>query len=495
MTTVIVNQFDGGQAEDIRTFNTNQQETSFNFNIYSNPHMLTPYIDMVAETMTSGTTTDFALTDVNSIIISGTTSLVALGRASSGSNAPTFFRKNSSSDITSGWQLYASGVNNKVAGSLVIYKSFAYCLGDTATAHNLQKFDGVSTVSTIDTLTNTNYSSVVPRPFVHPEDNVMYFADGNIIGKYDGSTFTATAFTLPDDKVVVSLTNYGAYLAIACRPKNGSGNSVCYLWGRDTSSTLLQGVLDLGDSQVNIIENLNNKLFFVLTKNSVGSYSNILQNILSVRGYSGGEVETITEVNIASTLTVSTVKQKVNEHLYFFFSGDTALYRFGKGKNGKYFLSHDRAYPSGATTIQGFSILGDFMWISYGTASTSFRFDRTISLSESQLYATTSTYVTTVNPSMVAGDRYKLKELIAVSIAFTGGTACNLKVSYDGGDYTTLISSSATGEKVIEATASNSDGSPLGEGREIQFKAESTGNAKIKEIKYIYREVITQMSR
>lgn len=493
MALVILNQFDGGQAQDVRDFSTNKQETSYNFDIFTTPHYLRPYIDMVAETTVSGTITDYDITDVDSIIVSGTPTYVALGRTSSGFSTPRFFKKDSTSDITSGWQLYASGVNIKVANSLVVYKGFAYCLGDTSSAYTLQKYDGASTVTTIGTTTGYNSAGVVPRPFVHPEDNVLYIGAGNVISSYDGSTFTATAFTLPDDKIIVSITSYGGYLAIACRPKNGVGNSVCYLWGRDTTLNTVQASIDLGAGQVNIVENLYNNLFFVISESSVGNYSNVVNNSMAIKGYAGGAVETIFEFQLSSSFgtALNNQKRKQNDFLYFGFTNDTAIYRFGKNKDGQYTLSHDRAYPSGATTIRGFSLSGDVMWLSFDTSGSSSLLYRTRVASESQAYTTTSTYVTTINPSMPIEDRYRHKQLQAVSISFTGGTAVNLKVSVDGGSYTTIISSSATGEQVVEATNFN-DSTPLPDGRELQFKIESTGNAKIKEVRYRYDVLETQ---
>lgn len=494
MALVIINQFDGGQAEDIRTFATNEQETSYNFDIYTKPQYLVPYIDMIAETTSSGTITDYAITDVDAITVAGTTSLVALGRASLGSANPHFFRKSSSSDITSSWQSYATGVNNVVAGSLVVYKGFAYCLGDTTAAHNLQKFDGTSSVSTIGTL--AGYSNPCAKPFVHPEDNKLYMGSANIISRYDGTTFTATALTLPDDKMIVSLTSYGGYLAIACRPKNGVGNSVCYLWDVGSAPTTVQSVMDLGAGQVNIVENLYNNLFFTVTKGVVGSYSSVVSNILSIKGYAGGAVETIKEVTLSSSLgtAMNVFKQKRDEHLYFAFSNDTAIYRFGRGKNGSYFLSHDRAYPSGTTTVTGFSLIGDFMWLGYSTNSTSNLFWRTRAPSESQAYTTTSTYKTTINPSMPLEDRYKHKQLEAVAISFTAGATCNFKYSVDGSAMTSIIAdTTASGEITVEASAL-ADNSPFLDGREYQFQAETTGNGKIKEIRYKYRVLASQLS-
>lgn len=494
MKTSSLSRFDGGHAEDSRTTTTNECETCDNFDVFSNPHLLKPYIDTVAETMTSGTTTDYALTDVDSIIASGTVSLVALGRTSSGVNTPAFFRKDSSSDITSGWQYYASGVNSVVSSSLVVYKGFAYCLGDSATAHNLQKFDG-SAVATIGTLTNTNYSTKVPRPFVHPEDNVLYFADGNIIGKYDGSSFTASAFTgLPSDKVIVSLTNYGAYLVIVCRPKNGVGNSTMYFWGRDTGLNTVQESIDLGSSQVNIVENIDNQLIVISTQNVIGNYSNIRQNRLIAKVYAGGALQPVKEILLSSSFgtALNTIKVKKDDKVYFGFSDDTSIYVFGKNKLGSWFLSHNRGLPTGTTTLTNFSIVGDFIFVAFNTAAQSNQFRRTLALSETVAYTATSTYRTTINPSMPLLDRGHMKKLHGIQIFTTDAASGTLTVKYsvDGSSFTTCgTQNNATGTYVIECLTEN--GSPFKDGREYQFQIESTGGLQIKEIRYRY-ELVNQ---
>ena len=484
--TVIQNQFDGGVAEDVRSHRTNECESSDNFDCLNNSYKISPHIGTALETMTSGVTTDFALTDVDSITVAGSISLVALGRVSSGNNSPSFYRKGSTTDITSSWQHYADGANTKVDGSLVVYKGDAYCLGDTNTAHNLQKFDGYTTVSTIGTITNTNYTSIVPRPFVHPEDNILYMADGNIIASYNGSSFTASAFVLPSDKIVVSLTNYGGYLVVACRPKNGAGKSTMYFWGRDTSNTLIQESIDLGNVQVNIVENIENQLVVVSTKISVGQYSSILNNKLTISMYTGGAMQVIKELPLSSSLgtALNNMKVKKGNKLYFCISGDTSIYVFGKNKSGQYVVARDKGVPTGATFIYNFSIISDFMWISYAIGATSYYFSRTLSLAESQNYPT-STYKTTINPSMSGGDRDKNKQLEAIQVTFSGTGTGTLKYYTDGGSVTTLGSASITTFGVLEASTETT-GIPLKTGREYQFQIETSGNLSVTDIRYRY---------
>lgn len=494
MTVVKINTFDGGLAQDTRTFAINQNTTSVNFDIFNDGHYMTPYVDQIAETMVSGTTTDFALTDVDMITVAGTASMVALGQENSGSAKPTFFRKNSTTDVTSSWQLYATGTGTKLTQSLVVYKDNAYCLAlDGASNFTLQKFDGVSTVTTIGTLAGA-FTSAYPRPFVHPLDNVMYSAVSNIISRYDGTTFTATAFTLPSNKVVVSMCDYGQYLAILCRHKNNSANSTIYLWGRDTSLTTLQGSIDLGAVQGNIIENLNNVLIVVCTMSSAGNYTTINDRRLVIKGYAGGAVTTIKNFQISTSYTINNYKFKNNDKLYFGFGGDTGIYCFGRNDT-EYFLSKDRAYPASPVlqNLNGLSMVGNVLFTAYSSASVNNYFYRTRISPDSLTYNNVSSWTSTVNQGIVIEDRYRQKQLNAMYIAFTGGTLVNLKYSFDGGSTLTAVASSDTGEVVIEATK-NTDDSPLGNGRELTITVESTGNAKIKEIAYRYEIMDTQVN-
>lgn len=490
-TTVIINRFDGGHAEDVRTENTNECETCDNYDVFSNPHMLKPYIDQVAETVSSGVVTDQKITDVDSMVILGVTEMIALGQNGSSDTSPTFFRKTSTSDITSPWQNYASAATSgsKVAGTLCVYKGKGYALGDTASAYKLVEWDGTSTVTDKGSL--GGYAFPPARPFVHPEDNILYMGAANIISKYDGTTFTGTAFTLPNDKVIVSLTNYGAYLVIVCRPKNGVGNSTMYFWGRDTSLTTVQESIDLGSSQVNIVENVDNQLWVASSMTQVGNFGNILQNRLFLTIYAGGSLVPIKEVLLGSLFgtALNVIKRKMNNKIFFGFSNDTSIYCFGKNKAGRYFLSHNRGLPSGTSTLWGISFAGDIMWTAFDTALQANQLKRTVSLSESQTYNATSSYRTTINPNMSPAHRGRKKKLISIQVlvddATTGATV--LKYSVDGSAFTTCVSqSNASNIFKVEALA-ESTGTPFQDGIEYQFQVDTTGNVPIKEIRYRYQ--------
>jgi len=101
MKKTIINRFDNGQAEDVRTTSGFFSEQSYNFDITTKPHSLIPKKDMIAESFSGGTITDYDITDVVPATYSGTTYIFGYGRESSSSTKAAFFRKSSSSDITS----------------------------------------------------------------------------------------------------------------------------------------------------------------------------------------------------------------------------------------------------------------------------------------------------------------------------------------------------------------------------------------------------------
>lgn len=503
MPTVIINKFDGGQADDVRTFSTDQCTESNNFDIFTEPHRLNPYSDSIADTADVAIA-DSEISDVDVCEISGTEYIVGAGFTSSSSDVLSFYTKTT---VTGAFALQASASGNAfVKGSLVTYKKLAYAVDTNGSGtYRLVRFNGASSVSNIG-----NISAAASKPvscFVHPEDNVLYVVIENVIAKWDGTTFSTVSTILPLNYTSSSITNYGGYLAITMNAQSGSRNPMCLLWGRDTTINTLQGSIDLGEGYVGVVENINNNLFFIMSPYS--SFSTNNQNKIIVKGYAGGSVETVAELNDNSTLSIGTVqtyKAKKDNRVYFGFGNSDCVWTFGKNKDGRYAITQDRFITNGTQissnpatgTFSGVSIIGDVMWIGGISITNVYTLMRSRVVSgEGLLYTSTSKYVTTVNPSMLTEDRYKDKQLEAVQVAFTaaspGATDSTvvLKYGFDGGSLTTAISSAQeNGEYVVEATNDN-DGEPFLSGRELTLQLESTQNAKIKEVRYKYKVLNT----
>lgn len=499
MTThVVKNKWDGGHAEDLRTHATDECEKSLNFDIFTNPHKLIPYPDTQAETADAYTIDDIEIADVDYAIISGTYYLMGVGYETNVSVKPTFWNKSSiGGSGTINWSSYAvSAGNTYQKRSGVVYKDQFYALGfNGSNQYSLYRFNSAGSVTAIGTISSS--STDYAKPFVHPQDNILYIIIGTSITTWDGSNLATTTTILPTGMKPVSVTDYGSYLAIGMTPARGNGNITVYLWGRDTTVNTLQGSVDFGEGSLAVLENLNNNLFAVVnTQNSIASpYANFV-----VKGYSGGAVENIKTITILTTQSIGVSKVKNGNRLYFGSANDDCVFVLGKNKSNKYIVTKDRYFFNGTTigsSVGFLAMIGQVMWRGFATIGGVYTIMRSLinSLGESFTYSSSSIYKTTINPNMPLADRYKLKTLKGVRISFTGKASGTIKVkhSIDGSNLATSISETTTAiEDVKESDTIAVTSSPftVGEsfdsGREFQFQIESTGGVEVKELEYWY---------
>lgn len=495
--TVIQNKFDGGIAEDIRTTATDQCEESLNFDVFTNPHYLQPYPDSTTEKVDiGGNLYDISPQNMSEVFVTSFRSGLPFwtygyetdGVTASSSHPQVYYKANYNDNWTSGGYV---GTHDLVRGSGVIFRETPYMLEyNSATyTYGLLKVTYPSTTPVVaGTITMSATDNSYCKPFVHPEDNVLYLGFGNNIVSWDDSTFSTYSSIIPSHLNITSLTNYGTYLVIACAPKSGYGKSRVYLWGRDGTINTLQGTIDVGGDSVKIVENINDNLVIVLSSFNYGSTTSTRK--LFIKMYAGGAVEPIKTITVNTNSNIQYLyKGKTQDKLYFTGDGEDCLYAFGKNKEGAYVLTKDRylyngAFVNSALNSVGFSIIGDILYAGFKTIANTLKFFRT-----GAAYTSTSIYKTTINPSMSVGDRYRLKQLEAVQISYTGASSGTTVVKYsvDGSSFTTLISdTNTTGEHTTVATQEITTGNALLSGREFQFKIESTGGAKIKEIRYRY---------
>lgn len=492
MPKVIINRFDNGQAEDVRTTSDFFCEQSYNFDITTKPHSLIPKRDMVAETFSGGTITDYDITDVVPATYSSTTYIFGYGRESSSSTKAAFFRKSSSSDITSAWQsvvAYTASVSTPVAGTLVEYRGLLYAL----TSSNLIELTDLTTITSKGNIVGTANTNGV-KPLVHPEDDILYFANANVVGSYDkgSNTFTGTAYEVPTDYIITSLTTYGADLAIACKPKTGQGNSVVFIWNRDTTNVFARAVIDWGDNNLEILENLNEVLIGVSATKNIGSFTTNRDYKYSVSAYAGGSPVQIAEFYRSSYYVLKPYKAKDTNKLYFGFDTDNVVYTVGKNKQGRYFVcgesyvTSNGSSPAGALT--GISLVSDTLFVSY-TDDVSGYLTRTTTT-----YNNDCVYITTINPSMSEADFYEKKKLKRVLVSYNVKSANGtVEIGYYNDESATLknITSktqSSTGQYLTEEVRAE-NGAAFFDAYEYKFRLVSSGNVEIKSFIYEYENI------
>jgi len=497
MSTVTIDTFDGGIAEDIRTRSSNQCETSVNFDILTNPHKLIPYSDPVAETSLDGPMTDDSITDVAVVVVSGVPTIYGMGRVSSVSQDVAIFRKNSTTDITAGFTQVATNGNDLTPGTLIEYKDFLWFMAGGSTFH---KFTAPSTIAGVATLAGPYTTNFAPKPFRHPIDDTLYMAIGNLVYKFDNVVYTTPTitYTLAVNFEIQSFTEYGNYLAIGGKYLGKHKKSSVYLADRDiTTQQKPQQVLDWGEGSLMIIENVGGTLMGISYTENVGSFNTSTEYKLYIKGYSGGKVETIKEIITGSVENLRIWKSKNGDRLYFGFNGDNAIYVLAKNKSGYWVVAKDRYMTPTGTTISGasgkftgLSMIGDISFISYGDSTTDGYLARQ---GTSTAYTLPSRYFTTINPKMPLEDRTKRKKLNEIRVSYTcnstNGTV-NVYVYKDSGTSKLALTKTQTaiGEYLTTSYAYN-DSLPFDEGYEYKFMFETTGNVEIKEFKYIYETI------
>lgn len=497
MSVVKINKFSGGLAEDVRTHSTGECESSSGFDIYTDQYSIRAHPDQVAE---SGS---INITDVVPINFSGTVKLVGWGQASGADTSASFFTKSTS--ISTAWSQIVStsggGNASPAPGTLIEYKGDAYAI---TRQPNLIKFTSGTTFTVVGTIGAQNADYFVAKPFVHPEDNIMYIASTSTIATYNGTTLTANVLILPTKWIITSLTSYGGYLAIACKPVTVNGKSVVFLWGRDTSLTTLQGVIEWGDEALEILENYNETLIGISSKKELSGFDTLNTYTYSIKGYAGVAPETIKSYTRTDSNTLRPYKAKSRDKIYFGFDNDNTIYCLGKNSDGRYFVSKDKYItPTGSYlvgTLDGISIVGDVAFVAYtdGGADGLTRTDETS-------YTLTNTYTTTKNSGMTISDRTEDKKLIGVRVSYRVGTSdgnagnSNVTLGYyvdNRSTLKTILSKTNTLQgnyKYIEMMEST--GKPFLDGREYTLVLQTTGDVRGYSIDYVYKTIDTLPSK
>ena len=486
MITRTINTFTGGIAEDLREPSTTSFSTCKGFDSTTFSHKLVPYSDTEAEALTSGDITDRRFSD---IIRGNGGLLIAVGR--NGGASPTvfdLFGKASTTNIASTWASFASlsGAGGYRSNSLTYYAGKNYVLD---TSFNVRRYDGSwSNEGAVD-VSSTWSTMLVPKPFIHPLDDILYFAGNQALAKIDGTTYAdITSVSVPVSLVISSLTDYGSDLAIACTPLYSDISRV-YLWDRNTATTTFRENIPWGEDSLLILENIDGILVGVSINEKsyepTASYTTVKNKKVTVRAYQGGTPQVIKEIDVPDTFSLRNYKQKVGGKLYFGGDNDDSLFVVYKDKTGSIVVSRDRLLNNGdaVTTLRGFSLVGDYLFSMFDTAGTSGNVYRT---KVTSTYTNESTYESLINPNMTLDDRTKLKKLKFVSVAKASTTGqLVVSVSIDGAAYVT-VATLTTGGKLVKKEIKTATGIALPDGYEFQFKVESTTGAELTEIKYGY---------
>ena len=284
----------------------------------------------------------------------------------------------------------------------------------------------------------TSFASAIE----HSKDGIFYFgyttATACFIGRKNGaSAFENTVLTIPTTNYkLVSICEYGNYIAIALQPLRAGLNSIVLLWDRDSSVATLSEAIDWGNNILYAIDNIDGYLIGVsLQPTTIGGISVFINTKLVFKKYGGGGAVQFKEISLGSA---STIKggQKFNNRLYFAFSGTSridkenngttndwsGIWSVGRsGENESFSVNFDHAvdnsslvnFNDGSNDRGNFLIIGDYIYTSY-LVNTTYTLSKT-GYAGSFHYSALSTYETKY---LATVDSSITKKLIGVTLTF-----------------------------------------------------------------------------
>ena len=515
MVKVIKKRWDGGVAQSERPETLNEHSDNNDtfpgqnggFDIFKDPFKLTKLTSPTVNETASGASVVSGECPVFSAAKRGTDGvIIGYGMTSmSGSSVARFYRKDTS--ITGGWQQNSTsgnGIDNFAGAHCILYKDLFFGISSStfATETRLYKYVSDSSQTLIDTI--SDYSpETCPKPVVHSQDKRLYYASNKTVKYYDG---TSVGSGITTDFPIISMCEYGTYLAIACQTPTGG---IIYLWGRDTSLTTFQDVIKVDNGKLQVIENVDGYLVGVTQTpySPYSAYSAIpvvysYVGTVNVRMYVGGTMKLIKKARLGNNEQNSTQRllahKFVKDGKLFFSTNSNFLWSFGQNRNGEYVLARDQqiAYTNRTLdTLWGMFALGEYV---FGLQSTT-----TGSPSSGLLNRTDATYgsdysyyTLPINDGMPIEDRGKMKSLKNVYIKGTSLTTSgtvNVKYQYDtNGSQVDLITESVTSvrPKFFETT-NELAGEQLASSRDLSFQIGVAGQIDITELGYEYDVIDT----
>lgn len=477
-----INQFFGGIADDIRKASSNEFSISKHFDIFSNPHRLTPYRSLEADTNDGSTSTGMKQYLVrDAFYASASTKLYGLGQTGAGLTKIVY-----KADATTGnWTLPSSSEGNGAVknGCFFEYKDYAWGFQGTNQIFKWGLLSGSPSITNSVATVATTISSVANG--VIAADGNAYMAYNNVVVRIatDASTVTDSAKTVPANFKITSLANYGSYLAIGCSPKDSfNGESKVFIW--NLSSDLFAETIPWGDGELRVLEVVEG-LLVGISDRYLNNATGAGKGSMVIRGYSGGSAQVLKEVFTQALVgkTIPTSKVVKNDRLFFAAKIMTnsagteyneGIWSFGrKNVNYPYALTLDVVCEEADTDgIQGFWTAGNYFFIAHSNDGSIHK------TNDSATYTYTSVFET-----LIWGDgvtNRKLNEFILTTAPIPTGGSVTLKIKWDDEtSFTTVGTLSTVGATSRHFINIESTSAALPTSREMQFRIESQGGVEV----------------
>src|SRR3990167_4283973 len=510
--------FDGGMTNILRSKNTSLARFVKNFDILSDPTRMAPYRAFTTIGFDYGAATTIKLSKMLVAKNDGATTplLYALGVDTSGTLTRVFQR---ALTPTANWDVAGSNFGTEVPDErcFVEHRGIIFgwsSLGGASSKIWTQTINGQTFAETGGATNAIANVFEVAQGIVHSKDDILYMPYASFasetytpaIAKYDGSSWTNAAITLPRNTIITSICEYGNYLAIATKPKfSYAAKSVVYLWDRDASLTTLSEKIDFGYESLELIEEINGALIGVSLLTDSSTTAVTFTPKVVFKYWAGGTTtaKQFNEILLSSGSTANTAigadKQKINNRVLFMMKCQIqgtqvdAIWSLGAKPDGGFCVSIDRLLnnDTAITTAQlkGFFRYGDYVVVNYSNNSTAYSgtYTSNITDDDATFASATASYET-----IIFGESYQKFKLKSIGVMTEPMPAAGQIVLQYASDenipvansstattWTTIFTHTTDDSLFHEAINIESSGDALPEFREIQFRIQSTGEAVV----------------
>ena len=337
---MIIPGFKGGLANslfdpvEIQTY-----QDSSDLDVFSSSNILTPIYKIGSDTMNGGGTA-LSTTKVQAAIKASNGSYYLIGNSGTSDQRRLFSASSLGSDSTLGTE--GTSATASTAPSLNNLRAMLELDGSIF-------FHNSSTILSRYVIATDTYTEVWQTPtgggltdafLAHGGLKLAFFAGGNIIHKWDGTTFTDSALTLSANWTVESMCEYGRFVLIGAGDDSQAKNSQIFIW--DGSATTVDDIISVGDTGLQVIRNVNGEVHILTVQQEAG----FTQNFCRIYTWSGGQVLLRHELDLGPTTNSTPARIRdsavdvYNDALYFGFDAKTSgvmgmangVYIYGKDK-------------------------------------------------------------------------------------------------------------------------------------------------------------------
>ncbi len=469
-----INKFYGGIEDDPRSESAIGFQVTKHFDIYTYPKKLVPMRTMVADEhdgssstgMKSRSCKDFAYQPQNS------NRVFALGTGSGGTGTEAFYK----AAITgASWTSIDTDALTRFPGCFTADGSGLVYFFDTT--NKILAVDNINAII-VGTGTLTNTTTSVAQG-VTAKNATTYIGQNRRVVVADINAVTE-AYVGPTGSRVNSMCNYGNYLALGFY-STYTGRSFVHIW--DLVAANPTEVIDWGEGELKVLENLDGTLVGISDEYMSQTIGNDKGKMV-IREWGGGEPQITKEIEALYTGGYIRQYKSVKGGRIRFAAAvpQSASEKYeGIWSYGK----KSAIYPKALTIevvdsdidadgIDGFAQVGNFDIIAHSADGS---INRT---QDTDIFTETSIYESQI---LNEGDSSVEKQLMSVTVEFdplpTAGQVV-LKYKMDAEtSYTTIFTDTTDSNISHRATNIESTGVSLPIFKEITFRTESTGGARI----------------